>query len=351
PQSLPDNLTLALGTGDLTPMQATAGFAIFANGGYKVAPYFIQQVVDNDNKVLFQAAPPQACDTCTDSADTPNADQNTTSQLPPRVITPQNAYLITSAMQSVIQIGTGRAAKVLGRHDLAGKTGTSNDLRDNWFAGFNSDIVTVCWVGFDQPQSTHEHGAKSALPMWIDYMRLALAGKPEHTMPEPPGIVSVKIDPKTGLRARPGQQDAIFEIFRKENVPTAIAPIPSANENDVLTATEAPTAAAEPSLPAPAATPAATETTPAATTPAPATTSATPATAAATTPSAPVTNATPTVTVPTPATPTPTTPTPGAPVTSATSVAPNTPAINPPASNNTANADKKDNSDSSQPLF
>lgn len=363
PQALPDNLTLALGTGDLTPMQATAGFAIFANGGYKVAPYFIQQVVDNDNKVIFQATPLQACDTCTDSADTPNADQNNTSTLAPRVITPQNAYLITSAMQSVIQFGTGHYAKALGRSDLAGKTGTSNDLRDTWFAGFNSDIVTVCWVGYDQPQSTHEHGAQAALPMWMDYMRQALAGKPEHTMPEPPGIVSVKIDPKTGLRARPGQHDAIFEIFRKDNVPTAIAPLAAANENDVLTATEAPTTAAAPSLPAPAATPVPTETAPAAPT-APATTTPEPATptapattvpptapaAPAATPSAPVTDATPTVTVPAPAaTPTPATPTPGTPVTSATPVAPSTPATTPPVNNN-SDPDKKD-SDSSQPLF
>ena len=235
-QSLPANLSLALGAGDLTPMQLASGFAVFANGGYKVTPYFIEKVTDSDddNKLLFQAQPLQACEDCVDTSDNFNTN-NQNQKLAPRVISPQNAYLITSAMQSVIQEGTGRAAKVLGRDDLAGKTGTTNNQRDAWFSGFNSDIVTVCWVGFDQPRSTFEYGSQAALPMWIDFMRQALKGTAEHTMPRPPNLVTVKIDPKTGLRARPGQKNAIFETFRSQYVPTITAPSAAARQNDILT--------------------------------------------------------------------------------------------------------------------
>ncbi len=247
PQQLPNNLSLALGAGDITPIQLATGFATFANSGYKVKPYFIESVTDSDqdNKVLFQANPETACETCVDDDQNDNnADNNSNttetndnqSNYASRVITPQNAYLITSAMQSVIQDGTGRGAKVLGRQDLAGKTGTTNNQRDAWFSGFNSDIVTVCWVGFDQPRSTYEYGSRAALPMWIDFMRQALHGTAEHTMPRPPGLVTVKIDPKTGLRARPGQTNAIFETFRKQYVPTLSAPAAAASQNDVLTA-------------------------------------------------------------------------------------------------------------------
>jgi len=129
----------------------------------------------------------------------------------------------------VFENGTGKAAKVLNRTDLAGKTGTTNDKVDAWFSGFNSNIVTTVWVGFDNSKSMHEYGAQAALPIWIQYMRLALKGLPEHTMPQPPDIISVRIDPRSGLLARPEQKNAVFEVFRKDHQPTSFASSTSMN--------------------------------------------------------------------------------------------------------------------------
>lgn len=220
-QNLPNALSLALGSGLATPMQIAAGYSIFANGGYKIQPYFIQKIVDDENhKVLFEAQPPTACEACI-------AQMQGTVALPDpmaeRVITPQNAYLMTKVMQGVIQHGTGKAAKVLKRTDLAGKTGTTNDKVDAWFSGFNSNIVTTVWVGFDNSMSMHEYGAQAALPIWIQYMRFALKGMAEHSMPQPPDIITVRIDPHSGLLAGPNQRNAIFEIFRKEHQPQQFA--------------------------------------------------------------------------------------------------------------------------------
>jgi penicillin-binding protein 1A len=209
---LPRNLSLSLGSGEVTPLEQARGYAVFANGGYLVTPYFIDHVTDNKGTVVYQAQPKIACSACiTTDAKPPNTDQYA-----PQTIPPQIAFLMTSAMQDVIKYGTGFAAKTLGRTDLAGKTGTTNDKVDSWFAGFNSDVVTVTWVGFDQPQPIHEYGSQAALPMWIDFMRVALAGKPAHTMPEPPGIVTKNIDPATGLLAESG---GIPEYFRSDNLP------------------------------------------------------------------------------------------------------------------------------------
>ena len=151
----------------------------------------------------------------------------------PRVITAQNAYLINNALQDVIQHGTGRAALVLHRSDLAGKTGTTNNQADAWFSGFNTDIVTTVWIGFDDLESLYEYGAQAALPIWINFMREALKGKSENSMPQPTGLVSVQIDPQTGLLANPAQTNGIFEIFRQDHVPTEVAPLP---DNTVLPA-------------------------------------------------------------------------------------------------------------------
>lgn len=220
-QSLPHALSLALGSGLATPMQIAAGYAIFANGGYQIQPYFIQKIIDeNTEKTLFTANPPKACEACIAQTDGAIALPDPMAK---RVITPQNAYLMTKSMQNVIQNGTGKKAKVLKRTDLAGKTGTTNDKVDAWFSGFNSNIVTAVWVGFDNSKSMHEYGAQAALPIWIQYMRTALDGMPEHTMPEPPEIITVRIDPRSGLLASPNQRNAVFEIFRKEYQPTKFA--------------------------------------------------------------------------------------------------------------------------------
>ncbi len=122
-------------------------------------------------------------------------------------------------MQSVIQQGTGRGAKVLHRNDLAGKTGTTNRQFDAWFAGFNHHLVTIAWVGFDKPRSLYEYGAQAALPMWIDFMKVALKGTPEANLARPPGLVSIRINPQTGEAAALGEQNSIFETFREEYAP------------------------------------------------------------------------------------------------------------------------------------
>lgn len=223
PEKLPHTLSLALGSALVTPLEMATGYAVFANGGYKVSPYLIDHITDSERKVIYQAEPKLACEDCVNLNDSQDHYPIAPEVQAKQVISPQIAYLMTSAMQSVIKHGTGRAALVLKRSDLAGKTGSTNDLKDAWFSGFNSDIVTTAWVGFDQPKSLHEYGAQVALPMWIDFMKHALKGKPENSMTEPPDIITAKIDPKSGLLAYPGERNAIFEIFRKQYAPTQIA--------------------------------------------------------------------------------------------------------------------------------
>ena len=137
-------------------------------------------------------------------------------------------------MQDVIRLGTARKALILKRSDIAGKTGTTNDQKDAWFSGFNRDYVASAWVGFDQPTTLgrREFGGTAALPIWIDFMKEALKDMPENAPAVPEGIVSVKIDPKTGKLAYPGQGDAIFEYFREENAPTGYATPESTGKNN-----------------------------------------------------------------------------------------------------------------------
>jgi penicillin-binding protein 1A len=217
PSQLPHGLSLALGSGTVTPLQIVSGYAVFANGGYRITPYFIDNITNQDNQMIYQAQPPLACEDCT--AQTSN---KTPTALPtaPRAISPQNAYLMTSVLKDVIRSGTGRRALALQRSDLAGKTGTSNNFVDAWFSGFNSDLVATAWVGFDNPESLHEFGSQAALPIWVNFMSQALAGRPVHTLAQPPGIVTARIDPRTGLLAYPGQTNAIFEVFESKYLPT-----------------------------------------------------------------------------------------------------------------------------------
>ncbi|MEM1244267.1 MAG: penicillin-binding protein 1A [Pseudomonadota bacterium] len=217
---LPKGLSLALGSAIVTPLQIATGYAVFANGGYQVKPFLIDHITDDENNIIYQARPKTACETCTNLTKENNILENLASNaMAPRVISPQVAYLMTDAMKDVITQGTGRRALVLKRPDLAGKTGTTNKQIDAWFSGFNSNIVTSCWVGFDIPKTLREYGAQAALPMWIDFMRQALKNSPRHSMSQPPGIIAVRIDPKTGLLARPGDTAAIFELFRQRYAP------------------------------------------------------------------------------------------------------------------------------------
>jgi len=228
--ALPANATLALGAGGVAPLDLVDGYATFANGGYKVDTYLIEKIEDADGEILYAASPNLVCQGCEE----PNPEEP---ELPAliaspielypasptagRIISAQNAYLINDMMQDVVRRGTGVAAyRALGRDDLAGKTGTTNDRRDAWFAGFNGDLVTAAWVGFDQERSLgrYEQGAATALPMWIDFMDEALGGLPLHAMEPPPGIVDVRINPETGLVAATNA-GSVFEKFRLEHIP------------------------------------------------------------------------------------------------------------------------------------
>ena len=218
PEELPHNLSLALGSGVVTPLQMAAGYSVLANGGYRVKPYLIARIEDPYSGNLFQANPLRVCRECGEDQ------KGDGGQSPaPRAITPENWYLMNSMMQDVITQGTAQRARTLGRKDLAGKTGTTNEQRDAWFNGFNPSLVAVVWIGFDSsaPLGKEETGGRAALPAWIDYMRQALQGVPDRP-PEMPGtLVTVRIDPQTGLRVGADQKDAIFEVFRPTQVPQA----------------------------------------------------------------------------------------------------------------------------------
>jgi penicillin-binding protein 1A len=229
---LPKNLSMSLGSGELTPFELVSGYAVLANGGYRVEPYFIERIESADGELIMQADPPTVCPECEttqfeddgepiDIAAMIEQAENNRPRPATRAIDANNAWIMNSMMRDVITLGTGRRALILKRTDLAGKTGTTNDQKDAWFSGFNGNIVTTVWVGFDdsKPLGRRETGASAALPMWVDYMRVALDGEPETVMERPPGLVTVKIDPSTGLLAGADDPNAVFESFRADNVP------------------------------------------------------------------------------------------------------------------------------------
>jgi penicillin-binding protein 1A len=223
--TLPHNLSLSLGTGELTPLQLATGYAVFANGGFLVSPYFVARIESSAGTTVFTETPKIACAQCeiVSAATTPEptdletlraAEKALPAARAPRAIDAQNAWLMYSMMKDVITRGTGRRALELKRTDLGGKTGTTNDLKDGWFSGFNGRVVTTTWVGSDDsltlgPQET---GARTALPMWIDYMRVALRDMPMTEPDLPAGLVTVRTN--AGGRAA-------FETFRAQDVPRA----------------------------------------------------------------------------------------------------------------------------------
>jgi penicillin-binding protein 1A len=249
PAALPRNGSLALGGGATSPLDMAQGYAIIANGGHAIKPYVIDAIYGPAGETLYRSEPAVVCDACV--TDAPNGrfddrrrtemtldamadvaqdyrpDARTAPELfkdvvtAPQAISPQNMFLIQDMMRDVVRRGTGRRAMVLGRNDLSGKTGTSNDRRDAWFGGFNADLASIVWVGYDddRPLGPGEEGSRTALPIWIDFSRIALAGVPENQMPMPDGIVSVLIDRETGCPARSGQRNVVFEVFRAGNVP------------------------------------------------------------------------------------------------------------------------------------
>jgi len=250
-QHVPGDLTAALGTAQLTPLEVAGGFAVFANGGFRVEPYFIDRVEGPEGEVLLEAERRFACAECleqeaaatggtlyglaaslrstvpeTQGTATWMSDVGGSLEVPaearaPLVINPANAYIVTDMMGDVIRFGTGRRALALGRGDLAGKTGTSNDIRDTWFSGFNADLVATAWVGFDQERTLggQEQGSRTALPMWIYYMREALRALPEHRLAMPQGVVTARVSRITGLPTGPDDPDAVFEYFLEGAAP------------------------------------------------------------------------------------------------------------------------------------
>jgi penicillin-binding protein 1A len=290
---VPDDLTMALGTAELSPLQVVTGYSAFANGGFRVTPYYVDRILDAGGKALYQAEPLIACSQCAAAADStgavnaalavgrpapdarliPAVDQTTAADhgvtadgaavdraaasralrphaappgtrsalldegvhdgksliparnLAPQIIRPQVAYLLSDMMADVIRHGTGQKALVLGRDDIAGKTGTTNDAHDAWFSGFNADLVATVWTGFDQDRSLGEleQGSRAALPTWIFFMHEALAGVPRHKIPVPDGIVTARISPDTGLLASADDPSAIMEKFIDGNLPKETA--------------------------------------------------------------------------------------------------------------------------------
>ena len=222
---LPAGLSLALGSASLTPLEMARGYAEIANGGFKVEPWYIQSLTQNDNptNLLEQQEgyhlPPVACPSCSPSATTTTLPDGKTYPVAERIADPAAIYMIQDIMRDVITRGTGQRASVLHRSDLSGKTGTSNDQRDAWFAGFNANTIATVWVGMDNNSPTGEFGAQAALPIWVQYMGQALKGKPNTTMPAPSNIVRARIDPDSGLRLRDEQPGGIQEIFRSDNLP------------------------------------------------------------------------------------------------------------------------------------
>ena len=247
--ALPRNGSLALGGGAASPLDMAQGYATIANGGHAVKPYLIDAIYSADGTTLYRGEPAIVCDACVvdDSAYSRNyrarsemsleemaavaleyqPDANVAPELfadmniAPQVVSAQNTFLVQDMMRDVVRRGTGRRALGLGRNDLSGKTGTSNDRRDAWFGGFNGDLASIVWVGYDddRPLGPGEEGSRTALPIWIEFVRLALDGVPENQMPMPKGIVSALIDRASGCPARAGQRDVVFEVFREGNVP------------------------------------------------------------------------------------------------------------------------------------
>ena len=263
PERMPKDLTLALGSAEVLPVQMATAYAAIANGGLRVNPYFIEKVVDRNGTVVFQAEPKRVCRECemprpapvtradgstepleaalaaiaagadpavanAEAAAAEAAAKPTGPSYPValRIMRPRAAWQMYSILQDVILRGTGRGALSLGRSDLAGKTGTTNDARDAWFAGFNANMVAVSWVGFDDPRTLGkvEYGGFAALPIWNQYMATALRGMPHSMPPAPPGMSSARVNRMTGEAAADGDPEAINEWFTDEQRPASLPP-------------------------------------------------------------------------------------------------------------------------------
>lgn len=252
-RTFPRNTQLAVGGGTMavTPLEMAAAYATFANGGYRIEPHLVKRVLDIEGNTVLEPRHPEVCQAC-ESGPQPvrlpplpeleaagalaTAEQPGPEIVPAeRVLDERVAYLMHSMLQDVIQRGTGRRARRLERSDLGGKTGTTNEAADTWFNGYNPDIATTVWVGFPdhQPLGSREYGSSTPLPIWMDYMKVALEGRPEKSPAQPSGVVSMKIDPDTGEVAGPGDSDAIYEYFLAEHAPQAAREGRDSEDEDV----------------------------------------------------------------------------------------------------------------------
>lgn len=287
--AIPPNPTMVLGSGAVTTREMAGGFAAFANGGHRVTPYLIERVEDLQGNEIYISPHRVVCPACVDQwypnarpasalpalpvppsgereiplyatgsemvaqaenwrpdgSETPLFQAGT--EQAPRIITRENDYLMYDLMRDVIRRGTGRRALALGRGDLAGKTGTTNDHRDAWFSGFNKELVATVWMGFDQEHTlgAREEGSRTALPMWMQFMADSLAGVPEAPLPRPPGIVTARVSASTGLLALTSTPDPLFELFRESDLATlgtdlpnsagkGAAGLPAATDNEIF---------------------------------------------------------------------------------------------------------------------
>ncbi|MEE4638020.1 MAG: penicillin-binding protein 1A [Wenzhouxiangella sp.] len=260
---LPNGPSMALGSASLTPLSVTTAYSTFANGGFAIEPQFIHRVTDGFGRTVYEPEWPRICPECPAPGPEPaiadpteasptgprrvdlNQDNESVEEtqrvvgpkippIAPRVISAQTSWLIHSMLSDVVSQGTGRRALALGRQDLAGKTGTTNDLRDTWFVGFGGGIVATVWLGMDDNESlgSQEQGGRTALPLWVDFMSVALQDRPERLPSEPVGLARAMINPDSGLRARPGTQGAIPEWFHADNLPPLEDPSERGGDDD-----------------------------------------------------------------------------------------------------------------------
>jgi penicillin-binding protein 1A len=217
-KDIPRSFSMALGSGQASPLQMARMYAVFANDGNIVQPYFIERIEAHDGKVLFQAEP----------------------EAPQRVISPAVNYLMNSMLRDVVQSGTAIRARALGRSDIAGKTGTTNDGKDVWFNGYTATIAASAWLGFDNPTplGSKETGGDAALPMWMSFMREALKGVPQKALVPPQGITKLYISPKSGGALSKDSKDGVWEFFDDQMKPKALLAVPSKAVNKPKSAAE-----------------------------------------------------------------------------------------------------------------
>jgi penicillin-binding protein 1A len=228
-EDMPRNYAMALGVNSTTPLQVAEAYAVFANGGYRVEPYIVQRIEDTNGNLLFTPQPQRACMSCWLKSSEDHMQvlglQEAGSPLAPQVLDPRIAYNMDSMLKDVVKSGTARRALQLGRSDIAGKTGTTNESRDSWFAGYNPRLVAVAWMGMDdnRPLGRGEWGGTAALGMWVDFMTDALKDTPIAEIKRPQGMVAVRVSSATG---RPTGGGGVQEYVRSEYQDTIPGPQP-----------------------------------------------------------------------------------------------------------------------------